>query len=516
MEDVRHNVSTIRILFLKAVFFLGLLTLSLTAFTQNLDSLANVYAKRHFDTLRALLRLPNDAHDLHQIAENVSWSRRAFSRRGFQVHDLKTEGPPLLLAERRSMQKNIKTVLIYLQLDGQPVDPQFWYQESPYEPVLKGRMPDGGWEVLPWDTLGDKVDPEWRIFARSSADAKGPVSMFLAAIDAMDDTGQEIGFHMKVIMDFEEELGSPHLPDAVVRNTNLLSADMLVILDGPRHVSNRPTLTFGARGMSSITLTVYGPTFPQHSGHYGNYVPNPAVRLAELIAGMKDRNGRVVLPGFYDGVHIDEETKVILEAVPDDERALALHLGIAEPDSVATSYQESLQYPSLNIRGMSSGWVGEQRRTIVPATAIAEIDIRLVPEVDADRLIGIVRSYLEEQGYLVLDRKPTGRERAIHPRICRFESNTSYQAFRTDFQSTAGLWLTRALVRAFGEEPVKLRTMGGSIPISPFVTSLGIPAVVVPTVNPDNNQHSPNENLRVGNYMDGIKTMVAILSEPVE
>ena len=152
---------------------------------------------------------------------------------------------------------------------------------------------------------------------------------------------------------------------------------MLVIFDGPRHITNRPTLTFGARGIATITLKVFGPYFPQHSGHYGNYIPNPAVRLAQLIASMKDENGRVTIPTFYEGITISEDVKAVLKSVPDDEKVINYKMGIANSDSVATTYQESLQYPSLNVRGMLSGWVGEEVRTIVPASATAEIDVRL-------------------------------------------------------------------------------------------------------------------------------------------
>jgi acetylornithine deacetylase/succinyl-diaminopimelate desuccinylase-like protein len=288
---------------------------------------------------------------------------------------------------------------------------------------------------------------------------------------------------------------------------------MLIIFDGPRHITNQPTLTFGARGISDITLTVFGPDFPQHSGHYGNYAPNPAVRLSQLISSMKDAHGRVTIEGYYDGISIDASTKKILEAVPDDEQFIKTNIGIAEADKVATTYQEALQYPSLNVRGMSSGWVGNEARTIIPSHAIAEIDVRLVKESDPDRLISLIRNHIENQGYLVIDRNPTQREKLKYNKICKFESSTSYLAFRTEFDSEVGLWLYRALSKGFGSEPVRQRTSGGSIPISPFVTTLNIPAVTVPTVNRDNNQHSPNENIRLGNYVDGIKTMLAIMLE---
>jgi acetylornithine deacetylase/succinyl-diaminopimelate desuccinylase-like protein len=230
---------------------------------------------------------------------------------------------------------------------------------------------------------------------------------------------------------------------------------------------------------------------------------------------MKDDDGRVTIPGFYDGVSIDAATRRILDAVPDDTAAIHRQLGIAAPDrGVAASVQEALQYPSLNIRGMRAAWVGSEARTIIPPEAVADVDVRLVKESDPERLLGLVRAHIAAQGYhLISGRAPTDEERARHPRIARYDASTSYLAFRTEFDSEPGRWLHRAMQRRFGRDPVMLRTGGGSIPISPFVTTLGIPAVIVGTVNPDNNQHSPNENLRVEDFVRGIGTILAVLTE---
>jgi acetylornithine deacetylase/succinyl-diaminopimelate desuccinylase-like protein len=472
------------------------------------------YAKASFPELKELLAIPNDAHFPEDIERNVQWCEDHFTRRGFTTQRLETPGAPLLLAERPTPVAGAKTVLIYLQVDGQPVDPDFWNQENPYEATLKKKGKAGTWETMDWELLeGDKIDPEWRIFARSTSDSKGAVNMFLTAVDMINDRNETPNFNMKVIMDFEEEMGSPNLPQAVKDYNQVLAADMLIIFDGPRHITNKPTLTFGARGISEITLKVFGPMNPQHSGHYGNWAPNPAVRLAQLISSMKDEDERVTIPGFYDGISISEAVKAELDAVPDHAEYINKRLGVASGTGVAPTYQESLQYPSLNVRGLRSGWVGEEARTIVPATATAEIDIRLVLESDPDRLIKLVRDHIANQGYYLTEGEPTGEERATHKRICQFSSSTSYLAFRTDFDSEVGRWLDRALVNAFGEAPIKQRTSGGSIPISPFVIELGVPAVTVPTVNRDNNQHSPNENIRIGNYVDGIKTIHHILIE---
>ena len=482
--------------------------------SEELKRITEKHHKASFQLFYELLSIPNDAHYSDHIEQNVAWMTDAFSKRSFTTTVLDTGGPPLLLAER-IIDEEKKTVLIYLQIDGQPVDSSAWFQESPYDPVLKEQI-GGEWRTIPWNRLHGEINPDWRIFARSASDAKGPVGMFLTALDAFEEEGYEQHYNMKVIMDFEEELGSPHLPAAVETYREALAADMLIIYDGPLHISNKPSLTFGARGIAMITLTVYGPRVPQHSGHFGNYAPNPAIRLAKLLATMEDEEGRVTLPGFYDGIQLDEPTREILAMVPDDEDAIQRNIGIAMPEAVGATYQEAIQYPSLNIRGMQSGWIGNEVRTIVPATATAEIDIRLTPETEPERLIGLVKRHVEGMGYhLIVGEEPTEEERSTHPRLARFESRIAYQAFRTPFDSQVGLWLDSAIQRAFGVKPIKKRMSGGSIPISPFITTLGVPAVTVPTVNSDNNQHSPNENVRVGNYIDGIKTFLAILTEPM-
>lgn len=479
--------------------------------SERLNELSDKYAVASFPMFKDLLSLPNDAFYPEDIEQNVAWCEKGFQERNFKTTRIETETIPLLMAERK-VENAEKTVLIYLHLDGQPVDNKKWFQEDPYKPVLKKQNLNGKWEKIPWDMI-ENYEDDWRIFARSASDAKGPVAMFLAALDALKEIKTTPNFNIKVIMDFEEELGSPQLPKAVEKHTGLLKSDMLIIFDGPRHSTNKPTLTFGARGIATVELTVHGPVASQHSGHYGNYAPNPAFRLSQLLASMKDDEGKVTIPGFYDGIKIDAETEKILRAVPDNEDEIKDRLQIGSLDKVGTYYQEALQFPSLNIRGMQSGWIDEKVRTIVPAWAKAEIDIRLVLESDPERLIGLLKKHIEDQGYYLTDTDPVKEERMEHEKVASFNHEISYQSFRTDFNSPVGIWLRKAMNKAFQEETVIIRMSGGSIPISPFVTTLGVPAVTVPTVNSDNNQHSPNENIRLGNYREGIKTMISILTE---
>lgn len=499
----------------KYLLSLSLLFLGSSAVAQipveKLDDLSSKNTLNSLDEFYSLLSIPNDANMPETIEPNVIWCERAFEKRGFTTTRINTETVPLLMAERKS-KKSDKTVLIYLQIDGQPVDSTKWFQKNPYIPALKQENQDGEWEEIPWAKSRNYED-DWRVFARSTSDAKGPAVMFLAAMDALKDAKIKPNFNIKVIMDFEEELGSPRLPKAVEENKELLAADMLVIFDGPMHITNKPTLVFGARGIATVTLTTFGPIKPQHSGHYGNYSPNPAFGLTKLLASMKDDDGLVTIPGYYDGITISPEVETLLKAVPDDEEEIKNRLQIAKPEKVGSYYQEALQYPSLNIRGMQSGWIDEEVRTIIPAWARAELDLRLVLESDPERLVGLVKSHVESKSYYVIDREPTKEERMKYDKIASFTYEISYQSFRTDFDTDLGVWLRRSLKNAYGEDPVMERMAGGSIPISPFVVSLGLPAVSVPTVNRDNNQHSPNENIRLGNYREGIKIMLAILGE---
>jgi len=479
---------------------------------QQLQDTAVANAPEAIGLFREFLSLPNDALHPQDIAALNDWMLAAFADRGFTTQLIPTAGSPALFAGRPAPQAT-QTVLVYLQADGQPVDPTAWQQPNPYEPVLKAVSADGDWEILPWNVLDDGFDDDWRVFARSASDSKGPMTQFLMAVELLDRAGHDFDYNLKVIVDTEEELGSPNLAAAVQAHRELLSADMLLIFDGPPHASNRPTVSLGARGIATVTLTTYGPKVAQHSGHYGNFVPNPAFRLAEILASMKSPDGVVLVEGFYDGVVIDEATREVLEGVPDNEEAILASLGVAEPDSVATSLQESLQYPSLNIRGLSSAWTGAGARTIIPPDAVAELDIRLVLESDPERLIGLLARHIEDLGYVVLDHAPTDEERLRWPKIVRLESEISYGAFRSDPDSAPARMARSGLFYLYGEEPILIRTMGGSIPIAPIIDVLGVPAATVPTVNIDNNQHSPNENLRIGNFIEGIAILMSVLQQ---
>ncbi len=481
---------------------------------EKLSEVANKYSVSSMDMFMEMLAIRNDANSPEMLMKNIEWFESAFRSRNFTVKRLKSPSVPALFIERE-ISPAAKTVLFYMHGDGQPADAAEWNQDDPWTPVVKKLSGAGAWEGIPVEYAKKNFDPEFRLFARSSSDDKGPVAMFLSAIDALDDAGVQAEFNIKVFLDFEEESGSPNLEGVVNANKDYLAADVIVIFDGPNHNSNKPTLCFGARGITRIALTTYGAKVALHSGHYGNYSPNPAFIMAGLLSSMKDEEGRVTIPGFYDGIKLSDDEMAILKRIPDDKDELNRKLGISSPDKVGDSYQESLQYPSLNIRGLQSGNVGENVTNIVPAKCIAEIDIRTVPESDPERLIQLVKEHIKGKGFYITEKDPTDEERMIYGRIIKIEKPDWYQAFRTSMESVPGIWLNSAMERAFGEEPVRLRILGGSLPIAPFINALDAPAIIVPTVNPDNNQHGPDENLRLGNYRDGIKTMLAIFTEKI-
>jgi acetylornithine deacetylase/succinyl-diaminopimelate desuccinylase-like protein len=464
------------------------------------------------NTFQEFLAMPNDGHFPEQIATNLAWCNRKFTSIGFKTQKIVSNGVPHLYAEKIVDEKK-KNILFYLQIDGQPVDSTKWNQENPFMATAK----DEQGNITSWDKLGNSPDENLKIYARSASDSKGPATCFISALELMNEMELSSDFNIKVIMDFQEEMSSPTIADLVNDNRELLDADYLLIMDGTRHISNLPTLTFGARGIATITLTVFGAKEDLHSGQYGNYAPNPAFKLARLLATMKDDEGRVLIDGYYDGIEISEADKVYFDKIPEDMNELNKRLGIAKSEAVAEGYQATMQYPSLNIRGMGAGWIGKGVRTLIPATATAEIDLRLVPETKGDRMIELVKTHLQKQGAYLVDAPPTDEERATYSTIVYFKAKTGSKPFRTEINSEIGDWLGYAMDRATGENNyVKIRATGGSQPMASFIETLDVPAVSIRIPNPDNNIHAPNENIRVGNFREGIQMCLGILTEPLK
>ena len=496
---------------LRIILFLFFFSNFTFAQTLNFQTLSDEYGRKYLPTLLEYISLPCDANFPEDIAKNYDWTERHFVDLGFVATKITTPTLPLLFLEKKSSKPNAKTLLLYYHSDGQPVVRSQWNQKDPFVPELKALdSKNNTWNTIPMENLKKEINPEWRIFARASSDDKGPGVMLMAALDALQAQKHIYDFNIKLLVDFEEEKGSASLPEIIESNKKMLYSDLLLIFDGPAHASNLPTLTFGARGIVTFSMSTYGPKKPQHSGHYGNYAPNPVFRMAKLLATMKDEEGKVLIPGFYDGIKPSASLLKEISEVPDDLVQLNKTLGINKAEKVGKNYQESLMYPSLNVRGIKSAEVGALAATIIPDLATAEIDIRTVTASDPLKLLENVKKHIEKQGYYIIDRDPTDEERLKYDKICKFNTKPAYGAFSTEMSE--GKWLEEAMKKATGLKVVKIPTMGGSVPISPFVSKLGVKAIVVPTVNSDNNQHSANENLRLANYFQGIRIMMGILS----
>lgn len=482
-------------------------TVGQTNWSGQVDAVMPSVLERH----REIVAIPNVAADHDDMLRNAEYMKQAFGNLGFSISLLESTSLPVFLAEK-VVDPKLKTLLFYFHLDGQPVNPENWTQEDPFTPVLRKQSSSGDWVDLPWSSVREEpIDPEWRIYGRAAADDKGPITMMLTALELMRANGKELPYNMKVILDLQEEAGSHAFMSTIEDYKTNYAADYMIIMDGPAHYTNVPTLTFGCRGIARCDITVYGAKLPQHSGHFGNYAPNPVFRMAHLLSSMKNEYGTVVIDGFYDGIELDAETRAVLEAIPDKNAEINERLLIHTPDQVGDTYQESLQFPSLNVRHIETSWKGPGLKTVIPEFCTAHIDVRLVKETDGAAQIEKVKKHIASQGYLVLDRAPTDQERLENPLIATFHGNGGVNAFRTETDSPLGLKLQAAISENFDDDMVLIRTMGGTIPIIPAVNTLDIPAVIVPMVNMDNNQHAPNENIRVGNIIDGIHICLAIL-----
>lgn len=491
------------------LFYLICLSTSLSA--QDWDKQIDDKLLSVLTSHREFVAIPNLPVDIQKMYKNIAWVKRHYREVGFTLKNLESSTLPVLFAER-IVNPDYKTILVYFHLDGQPVDPKAWDQEDPFVPVLKESSGNGEWNTIAWENLNNKIDDDWRIFARAAADDKAPIVMFLSALELMKVNNLEPKFNIKIIFDLEEEYGSNGFLSTLKKYKETYDANYMIIMDGPAHNSNQPTLTFGCRGIATCSLTTFGAKLPQHSGHYGNYTPNPVFGLSRILSSMKDETGKVLIKDYYEDVSLSEEVRAILNSVPEDKEAINRALFIPSEEKVGTNYQEALQYPTLNVRQIETSWKGEGLKTVIPEYATAHIDVRLVAETDRIKQLDKINQHLKDQGYLVLDRDPTDEERLSNQKIVKFKRNRGVNAFRTELNSPFGETLRKALTNSFGKKPVSIRTMGGTVPIIPAINELQIPAIIVPMVNMDNNQHSPNENIRIGNIRQGIKICLAILN----
>ncbi len=458
------------------------------------------------------LAIPNIASDVPNIARNAERLGRMLEARGIHPQMLPLEGRGPLVFAQIDAPGAKHTVIFYAHYDGQPVDPAVWVGNKPFEPMLFTGALAAGAKQIPFPQPPAKYEDDWRIYARSASDDKAAIVAILTALDALRASHIPLGVNVKLLFDSEEEAGSPHLDGAVNAHRELFAGDLLLVCDGPEDQSGRPQVVFGNRGVVDAEITVYGPARPLHSGHYGNWVPNPAMRLAQLLASMKDADGRVLIAGFYDDVAPMGalERQAIAEA-PQNEPALERELAIAKPDGGGKRLVELIYEPSLNIRGIRSAYVGEQSQNVIPDRAVASLDMRLVKNIQPEKQVARLIAHIEKQGYTVFQREPTLEERGKYPRVARVSSAGGYPATHTPMDLPAAAALVEVVAAATGVKPVRLPTLGGSVPMFSF-ERLGLPVVGVPIANYDNSQHAANENIRIGSLWRGIDTFGGILA----
>lgn len=457
-----------------------------------------------------LLAIPNVRSQADGLARNAEFLARAFTRRRVRVESLQLRtGPPYLYGELLTRGAR-RTLGIYAHYDGQPVNEGRWTY-GPWQPTLcTGSLVEGGRpRALPEE--GQEIDPEWRVFARSAADDKAPFAALLGALDALEEAGCPPTVDLKFLFDGEEESSSLNLPRILeLYGESYADVDLWLLLDGPVHPSRRPQLLFGVRGVTGLELTVYGADRPLHSGHYGNWAPEPGVLLSRLLASMMGPDGRVTIEGFYDAAPPLPAEKKALARLPESDEALRDELCLAQAGFDGLRRNECNMLSSLTVRGLKSAQVGSRARNVIPSSAGASLGLRLARGVNPESMLDRVEAHIRSQGFHIVRVPPEREVRLAHPLTARVVRQRGYPAASTSMDHPLVSSIARAVRAAAGEAPIMVPMSGASMPLHFFTEVLGKPAVVVPIANHDNNQHAADENLRLANLWYGVDLYAAL------
>jgi len=460
--------------------------------------------------LADFVAIPNLASDTENIRRNARRLAEMMGKRGVEARLLEQpEAPPVVYGELRSPGAR-RTLVFYAHYDGQPVDPAQW-KSPPWAPVLR----DAQGKDIPLPVAGGGIAPEARLFGRSASDDKAPIVAMLTALDALRASAVEPSVNLKFFFEGEEEAESKHLEAFLEGNRALLASDGWIFCDGPVHQSRRMQVVYGARGVVSLDLTVYGPARALHDGHYGNWAPNPAARLASLLASMRDPEGKVLIAGFHDGVRpIGESERAAIAKIPNVDDDLRKSLGLARTEADDAPLPERILLPALNIRGLQAGRVGKEAANAIPTEAQASIDLRLVPDQKLEEVKQAVERHIAAQGYFIVRDDPDAATRLSHARLVRVRWGGGYRGVRLPLDAPLSLAVASVVTGAMGDVPVvQLPILGGSVPLATIQDALGAPIVIVPIVNHDNNQHAANENLRLQNLWDGVQIFAALFAD---
>lgn len=459
-------------------------------------------AARQFTTARQselvhqfsdFLSIPNVAADPDHLKRNADLLVAMLQKRGIDSRLLTLPGAPSVVFGKIDIPGAQHTIVFYAHYDGQPVTPSEW-DGAPFTPVVR------------------EVNGEPRIYARSAGDDKAAIFAQLTALDALKASGIAMRANIRFVWEGEEEAGSPHLEQILNANRDLVHGDVWLVCDGPVDQSGLQTVVFGARGDAHLEITLYGPHHGLHSGHYGNWAPNPAMMLAQLLAGMKDENGHVLVPHFYDGIEpLSTVEKDAIREAPVNDRMLMNAFWLGHTDGSGARLLELINEPSLNINGISSGQTGARAANVIPPTATADVDLRLVVGIDWREQQQRVIDYIRSRGYFVVDQDPTQQILIEHPKVAKVvRDEASYNAVRTPMDLPIAQEVIEA-VKSAHAKVVLLPTMGGSVPLGAMERAAQTRTITVPIANYDDNQHAANENLRLQNLWDGVETMAALL-----
>jgi acetylornithine deacetylase/succinyl-diaminopimelate desuccinylase-like protein len=496
------------------VFLAGFLTFTAAAQTNPAALAARQWRQKHeraiVDEFVALLSIPNIASDRANIQRNAELIQRMMEKRGIASRLMSVgEANPVVFGEMKTPGA-VRTIAFYAHYDGQPLDLKEW-TTPPFQPTLRNGLIEKDGQVIPLPAPGTPFDPEWRLYARSAGDDKAAIIAILDAVDAIRAAGFQTKSNVKFAFEGEEEAGSPNLEKILAANKSLFAGDLWLMCDGPVHQTRRPLIAFGARTVVQVDITVYGPVHELHSGHYGNWAPNPALLLAKLLASMKDDNGRVLVNHFYDDVEpLSETEKRAVAEAPDIDPALMQEFQLGSTDGAPKKLTELITLPSLNIRGMSSSRIGAQASNVIPSTATATIDIRLVKGMDPAKTAGRVIEHIRQQGFFITDRVPSAQTRMAHPKVALVTTKGDEPAIRTPMDLPISQEVIRVVDSVRGPA-VKLPNMGGGLPLTSVERPLSARTIVIPIANHDDNQHTFDENLRIQNLWDGIELMAALL-----
>ncbi|ANP45366.1 hypothetical protein ATE48_05280 [Candidatus Viadribacter manganicus] len=460
--------------------------------------------------LRDLLALPNVASNPDDIRRNADAIVQMFARRGISARIIETPGAPVNVYAELAAPGATRTLLFYAHFDGQPVEPLDAWVTAPFTPTLRsGRFEDNA-PIIPWERARYPLADDARIYARSSSDDKAPIVAMLAAIDAMRAANIPLSANLKFFLEGEEEAGSGHLAQSLDLHRDLLASDLWLFGDGPIDPRGLPRVSLGARGIATFRLTTYGPATSLHSGHYGNVAPNPAARLAHLIASMRADDGRITINGFSADPPSQRSRALAREGF--DTEGMLSGPAIAETEA-GLSYGESIMRPALNVTQLTYGGAGPQRNAI-DSQASAGFDIRLTPGITPQRARELIEAHVRNQGYTLVDAPPTLEQRRSISYLARLEfGELGYASAASDLTNPAVRRIVD-IARAATHDEVRIAPlMGGSLPIAPIGEVLNTPFVIVPIVNADNNQHAPNENLRMREFRQGVQFYAAFLAE---